>query len=98
MTNTEYGLRSPVLPDAFKSVLISESLHDALAQGLWQTNTKVVPVSSKEELVWNFAMRTLRVPDYETEIRRLVAKERKSLFIHGVRLPTPEDLFTIKED
>lgn len=34
----------------------------------------------------------LKIPDYEGEIKRLLEEQNKPLWIHGVRLPTQEDL------
>jgi len=34
----------------------------------------------------------LTIPDYETEIKKILQEQNKPLWIHGVRLPTQEDL------
>lgn len=89
----KYGLKSPVPVDLIDTFLVPAILDKELAAELPPTQISLVQVDQREErLFWRREDRILRVPDYETGVRQQLAWHKKPLFIHGIRLPTDDDI------
>ena len=70
-----------------------EDPHDFLRQVL--EKIKEVPVRViKKEITRMVSRNKLRVPDFEGELLEILKNSRTSLWVHGVRLPTEEDVTT----
>lgn len=93
VVGSKYGLESPVPVDLIDTLLVPAILGEELAAELPPTQISLVQVDQREErLFWKHEGRILRVPDYETGIRQQLARHKKPLFIHGIRLPTDDDI------
>lgn len=92
VVDRKFGLESPVSVNQIETVLIPARLGGLLSE-LPSTSVSLVPVGQREESLFRrYRNRRLQVPDYETEIKRRLSLHRRSLFIHGIRLPINSDV------
>lgn len=80
---------SPVVPHTLEKILLPELLGKELQLGLQKTGIPVELVKSTKKKVVG---KEMLVPDYESALRQMLEVTGEPLFLHGVRLPTNEDI------
>ena len=90
------AIKHYVSPDRFCAVILPWQIGENLGEKIRQTNAPLHLVPMTKATVFGGSgarrKRELTVPDYERFILGLLGSSRDFLFIHGVRLPTVEDL------
>lgn len=93
----EVSVRGNIKPDQFSAILIPESLYDKVAPRFAERGIRTIRVAAKKVKLFQGHFykeggKALTVPDYEREVRELLRDSEIPLFLHGVRLPTREDV------
>jgi len=83
----------------FLEVVIPKDLSDDIARLFEEKGVKVTRVGYKDVVIFkdnsaNPPERVLEVPDYEGRVLELVQRSDVPLYLHGVRLPTKEDILS----
>ncbi len=91
----QVGLKSSVLPSKFSAILMGEQVGAEFAQG---SHAAGIPVKAVGSVSREMRERQFMVPDYESEIMKMLKEMDAPLFIHGVRLPTRQDMETPKKE
>lgn len=94
LSRWEASLKSPISPDKISAILLPSRVKTKLVTRLSKTEIPLIGVGDKiqKHYFGGKRERVLKVPDYETELRKLIEKSDVPLFIHGVRLPIEEDI------
>lgn len=92
-----YGVEETGLaPDVIAYLVFPKGIFDEyqrsnLAKDKIVIPTKIISKSIKKKLMW-LKQNTFRVPDYESTLRTIVDEIGEPIWVHGVRLPTQEDV------
>lgn len=90
---TAFRTEEDVVSEDFSAVLIPEKVHGEVQEVLQDAPVPVVVVGYTKGQVRN---KICRIPDYKSALERIFSSQeigkKEDLFIHGVRLPTVEDM------
>lgn len=95
----ELVAESPVLTDKFLVILTPHRFKNQLRKHFPRSKLPIFGVGNRKAMLFPNESNSISdniqvtVPDYEKQIRKLIRKNKSPLLIHGVRLPTHEDIF-----
>lgn len=81
-----------VYPKSFIALIFPEKIWDDYHANMQRETDLIIKVVRETVIRDVFEAFSLRVPDYESVLMSLLKKLKQPVWIHGVRLPTEEDL------
>lgn len=89
----EAFIRGNILPNQFLAILSPKSVLKEVLAGFSGSQIPVIEVGEKQVLFPDRREQSqITVPDYESEVKKWLEVSGVPLFLHGVRLPTKEDV------